>query len=148
MSSSRPELAKLRSLTAKERWLLLRAAIALPVSVVLLKVAGYQRSRRIGERLGRQRAAPTDVDARIASSVRMVHLAITRLPVRSACLSESLALWYLLRTQGIQTEVCFGVRPGGAPLDAHAWVEHDGHPINDTEETVGTYGRLQHGPSA
>lgn len=144
-SSSRPDVEKLRALPARERWLLLRAALALPASVVLLKLAGYQRARRLGERLARHRAVPPDAAARIDSAVRMVDLATTRLPIRTACLSQSLALWYLLLTQGIRTEVCFGVRGGGVPLDAHAWVEHDGRPINETEEIVASYGRLEPG---
>jgi hypothetical protein len=144
LSSSRSDLAKLGSLTARDRWLVVRAALALPVSVVLLRVAGYQRARRLGRRLAR-RTAPADVEPRIAATVRAVDLATTRLPIRSACLSQSLALSYLLDRQGIPTEICFGVRAGGAPLDAHAWVEHDGHPINETADIVATYGRLQPG---
>ncbi len=144
-SSSRPDVQKLRALPARERRLLVRAAVTLPVSVLLLKLAGYQRARRLGERLTRARPVPADASARIDSTVRMVDLATTRLPIRSACLSQSLALWYLLLAQGVRTEVCFGVRAGGAPLDAHAWVEHDGRPINETEEIVASYGRLQPG---
>jgi hypothetical protein len=143
LRSSRSDRTKLGALEPRGRWLLARAAVALPFSVLLLKVAGLGRAQRLGAHFGRRRATPADVEARIASTVRAVDLATTRLPIPSACLSQSLALWYLLRTQGIPTEVCLGVRSGGAPLDAHAWVEHDGRPINETEDIVASYGRLR-----
>lgn len=140
-------------LSGRERRLLVPAAVVLPLSVLLLRVAGYGRTRRLGERLlGRanraQRRPPADADARVAATVRMVDLATARLPLRSACLSQSLTLWYLLGRQGIPSEIRFGVRAGGEPLDAHAWVERDGRALNETEAVVRSYAVLRSGPPA
>lgn len=156
MSSSPSEfeagaLRKLRALSRRERGLLVRAALLLPVVVGLLPVAGYGRLRAVLGRWGgglvRERrpvVAPAEVEARIGETVRMVDLAITRVPVRSACLAQSLVLWALLGRQGIATELRFGVRGGGVPLDAHAWVERDGRPLNETPERIRAYSVLQY----
>jgi len=61
----------------------------------------------------------------------LVQLAVRRLPLASACLSRSLVLWALLRAQGVDSELRFGVRRVGDDLEAHAWVEHQGRPLND-----------------
>lgn len=137
-------------LNGRERRLLVPAALVLPLSVLLLKVAGYRRARRLGERLlpGGAGAPPADAEQRVAATVRMVDLATARLPLRSACLSQSLTLWFLLARQGIDSEIRFGVRPGGEPLDAHAWVERDGRALNETEAVVRSYAVLRSGPPA
>jgi hypothetical protein len=130
---------RLRALSARERALLLAAALVLPAMIALLPLVGYGRIQRQLLRLPRRGGPPTDADARIDSTVRMVDLAAARLPLRSACLSQSLALSALLRAQGIPAEVRLGVRPGDQPLDAHAWVEYRGRPLNETAEIVGSY---------
>jgi hypothetical protein len=139
----------LRALSGRERWLLVRAGILLPLVVGLLPRAGYARTRRVLARVGRLgrpagRELPPDAEARVGETVRMVDLATARLPVRSACLSQSLVLWSLLGAQGVASEIRFGVRAGGERLDAHAWVEVDGRPLNETPERVRAYSALQH----
>lgn len=112
----------------------------LPLVVVLLPRAGYARVRSALARLVRERATlPPDVEARLQETTRMVDLAAGRLPLRPACLARSLVLWTLLGTQGIPADLRLGVRAGGAPLDAHAWVEFAGRPLNDTADHVRTY---------
>jgi hypothetical protein len=55
------------------------------------------------------------------------------------------ALWAVLRRRGVDSAVVIGVRPGGRPLDAHAWVERDGTPLNELPEVVATFARLDRG---
>lgn len=50
------------------------------------------------------------------------------------CLSQSLALNRLLRQRGIEPALRLGVRLTGPRFDAHAWVEHDGRVLNDTQD--------------
>ena len=110
-----------------------------------LRATGYERTlRRVG---GRDRPAPADADERVAASVRVVGGITRRLPFASTCLPRSVSLWALLRRQGIGTDVVIGVRPGGIPLDAHAWVERDGVPLNERPEVVATYARMERGES-
>lgn len=47
------------------------------------------------------------------------------------CLPRSLMLWTLLRHYGIQSNLRIGVRKVAGQLQAHAWVEYQGMPLND-----------------
>lgn len=72
------------------------------------------------------------------SGVRSVEYRLARAgalyPGRALCLEQSLALFGLLRLQGVDVRFRLGVRPH--PFAAHAWVEYQGHPINDVSEHI------------
>lgn len=53
-------------------------------------------------------------------------------PGRALCLERSLALYYILRRQGVAASYCQGVQP--YPFQAHAWVEYRGQVLNDIPE--------------
>jgi hypothetical protein len=42
--------------------------------------------------------------------------------------------WFLLRRRGIDGQLQFGARQLDGRIEAHAWVEVDGRPINDTPD--------------
>ena len=54
--------------------------------------------------------------------------------VRYTCLERSLALWWLLRRQGIASSVRIGTRKNANRLEAHAWVEFGGDALNEIEQ--------------
>ena len=122
--------------------MLVLAAVAVPTSHLLLRTLGYRRTRALGERLSLRRGAPPDATERATSTTRLVWVADQRVPGSRTCLSRSLALWYLLRNQGVPTDLRIGVRAGGVPLDAHAWVEHEGRALNDDEGVAHRYATL------
>lgn len=51
---------------------------------------------------------------------------------RTYCLQRSSITSWMLRRRGIHAELVIGHRP--IPLDSHAWVEVDGHVVNDRPE--------------
>jgi hypothetical protein len=55
------------------------------------------------------------------------------------CLARSLTLWTLLRRRGIETELRIGYRKRDGKIEGHAWLEHDGAPVNEEAEVVLTY---------
>lgn len=61
-----------------------------------------------------------------------VALAAALYPGRAKCLEQSLALYYVLRRQGIAAIYCQGVQP--FPFQAHAWIEYQGEVVNDVAE--------------
>jgi len=61
------------------------------------------------------------------------------LPFTISCLPTSMALWALLRRRGVETEIRIGVRLDPDGLAAHAWVERDGSPLNDSDDVVVQY---------
>jgi hypothetical protein len=69
--------------------------------------------RRHGERLG-------DAVVRVLSA----------LPLDARCLTRSLVLLGLLANRDTPAHLIIAVRPGGElELDAHAWIELEGHPL-------------------
>jgi len=67
-------------------------------------------------------------------TARMVQIAARYSLIRLNCLPTSLALWWLLRRQGIGADLRIGVTPRSGGLEAHAWVELQGVPLNDQDD--------------
>lgn len=135
------ELAKLSALTFPEKRLLAFSLLATRIVTVSLALFGYRRTHAVLSRWPRPRARSfSDESTRLArakSVARIVNLAAGSGPVRATCLRRSLLLWWLLRRDGIETVVKVGVHRGGdGALDAHAWVEYLGLPLNDTDDVA------------
>ncbi len=62
----------------------------------------------------------------------MVQAAARRGAYRATCLPQSLTLWWLLKRQGIEGDLRFGARKEAGRMEAHAWVEINGIPLNET----------------
>jgi len=52
---------------------------------------------------------------------------------RAECMVESLALWWLLRCYGIDSDLRLGVRTITGRFESHAWVEYQGVVLNDID---------------
>jgi hypothetical protein len=59
--------------------------------------------------------------------------------IEGTCLVRSLAVWALLRKRGIVTELRIGVRKREGAIEAHAWVEREGIPLNEQAGIVSQY---------
>lgn len=68
---------------------------------------------------------------------RRVEVAASRLPIRSTCLVQAVALWLLLRPRGARPVIRLGVRKGAAGLEAHAWVSLAGTCLLGTAQAEG-----------
>jgi len=58
------------------------------------------------------------------------------------CLHRSLVLHRWLRLHGLPSELQIGVLKDGQALRAHAWVELNGHVLNDPPQAVAAFTRL------
>jgi hypothetical protein len=101
-----------------------KASVLILVSAIALHTAGFQRTITFIERLSRGRRRPA------ADSVRAVRRARSYGPFRGNCLSQSLALLWLLRRSGHDGELRIGVKSDAGRLLSHAWVELDGETID------------------
>jgi hypothetical protein len=131
-------LAKARALNVRERGELAHAWAALPAVWFGLRLLPLRRLLQPPQRTRHTTPAPADVTAARASA-RLVAAAARFSPFPSSCLSRSVVLWRLLQRRGIPAEIRIGVRPGGSPLDAHAWVEVEGEPVNDSADVADRY---------
>jgi hypothetical protein len=76
----------------------------------------------------------------VAAIEQAVAMAAALYPGRALCLEQSLALYDVLRRQGVSVSFRMGVQPH--PFQAHAWIEHGGTPINDIAEHIKPFMRL------
>ena len=135
--SSTSSLKRLADLPPRERLVLARALVLLPIAAAGLRTLGLKRTQALLVPRLDSRSSGHGVDpARIA---RMVQIAARRGPLRAKCLSASLTLQALLARAGLASELRLGVRKRGTLLEAHAWVEHAGVALMEPE---GVHGRF------
>lgn len=70
---------------------------------------------------------------------RLVDLAARHHLYRMTCLRRALVLQRLLRQRGADAQLRIGVRKVDGALQAHAWVEYDGHIIGQPEKVTEEY---------
>lgn len=128
-------LSKLLSMPLPQLRLLLVAALLLPMVSAGLRSRSPLRLHRgsLRARRGVRNRHPPVVIARI------VNIAANHAPFRAGCLARSLLLHRLLARQGTPSTLRIGVRLAGGRLEAHAWVECEGMPVNDTEDVSQRY---------
>ena len=144
-------LRKLVALPRGERGLLVLAAVCLPLTALGLRVAAFERVlAALGRLAGRRplEAEEADVARRAQRTEQLVCWAARHGLHRGNCLSQSLTLWWLLRRQGIASDLRLGVYKDAGRLEAHAWIECGGRVLNDRggirQRVVAFEGALPH----
>lgn len=120
-----------------ERILLLQALGLLPLVAIYLKFWGLNRTQT-----GLTRLLPTPVMSKqsaewlpqVLATARMVRTAARYYVPWANCLKKSLVLWWLLRRQGIASNLQIGVRREQGNFVAHAWVEYEGIVLSDSQD--------------
>ena len=116
-----------RTLDPESRRIFWRALILLPMVRASLRLRGYNRTYvSLQKKLHPEVGLPSGSAKEVEKTSRMVRVALRYSPARFTCLEQSLTLWYLLRKQGIATQLRIGVRKMDGKFEAHAWVEHQG----------------------
>jgi hypothetical protein len=130
---------QLRRLTRSERRLFAKALLLLPLIDLGLRLGGFRRCQLALARFSPvngadlpDRAEAMMLQARAAA--RMVRVAARYGPYRATCLQQALTLWWLLRRQGIASDLCFGARKEADQVEAHAWVELQGVALGEAED--------------
>ena len=130
-----------RALTWRDRGLFLRAWLQLLVVAPGLRVFGFQRTQRALD-LG---PAPESCRRGLIEAqaiARIVHAAANRNPLRPSCLARSIVLVHQLRRRGLAAEIRIGVAKPHGRFAAHAWVEHDGVALAETDASREAYSQL------
>jgi hypothetical protein len=118
--------------------MLLQALLLLPLAGLALRLFGFRRSYvalgRLAPSPDRRPGEGAAVLCQAQATAHLVQRAAPHRPLRSTCLTRSLTLWWLLRRQGIASDLRLGVSRAGDQLRAHAWVEYRGSVLNDAED--------------
>jgi hypothetical protein len=139
MTALTRKLTKFRALTWPEKRLLLTAMLQLPLFWMGLRLLGFQPFQAWLDGAQARRSVTSQPPLSLAEMIAMgtlVNIAARYAPGPATCLTRSLLLRWLLRRRGTPTDLRIGVQLNQGRLDAHAWVEADGIPINDTPDVA------------
>jgi hypothetical protein len=127
------------ALPRRERRTLLAALALLPLFRLALHLRGLQRLQaRLHRAVPKGAAQPPLAD--LQRTGMLVNAASNRILGPDNCLTRSLYLWWLLRRRGVSCELRIGVKMKDGALEAHAWVEHAGVPVNDRSDVGERFG--------
>lgn len=132
------KFAKLRALPGRHRRLLLIALPTLPLLWVALRLFGFERLNRWLD-IPPARGAPPHSFEEVADIGSLINSATFHLLGPNNCLIRSMYLHRVLRRRGVVSELRIGMRLSDSRLDAHAWVEVDGWPVNDAPDIGARY---------
>ena len=137
------KLYKFSALSWPERRLLLQAMLLLPLFWAGLRALGLSRVHLWVARsaVPGNSSRPDLEPARIGA---LINVAGAHLPVSSTCLTRSLLLTWLLGRRGVHGELRIGVRMIEGGIESHAWVEHEGRPVNDTPGVLERFAVFDH----
>lgn len=111
------------------------AVILLSMTRASLRLRGYNRTFAwLQKRLDPEARLASGSGELVQQTSRMVRAARRYSLAKFTCLEESLTLWYLLRKQGIATQLRIGVRKMEGKFEAHAWVEYEGAALDQSGE--------------
>lgn len=136
-----------RFINHKKRWanfnreqkkLFFYSLVYLKAASFLLVLFRYQDVYNfLKSRVPIHRAVSSEIAKSLAIEMaEVVEVAARRRLISATCLRRSLVLWYLLRKEGIDSNLRFGVQKAGTKIMGHAWVEIDGSVINDDENII------------
>jgi hypothetical protein len=116
---------------ADKKFVLFSAVVVLPAAWAALRFVGLGRIQHwLAARSSPSRPHAFKEAERLA---RLLDLAAKHTWTPTTCLTRSLALVWLLRRRGIEVQLRLGVRRAAGMLEAHAWTECGGAPVNDSE---------------
>jgi hypothetical protein len=122
-----------------EKWLAMQALILCLLSVIALRLIGFGRWKRIlwassaGRKLADKSLSRHEIKV-VETSYAVVDMVARNTPWNLiTCLPQSLTLWWILRRQGVEAELCMGVRRDSKCIIAHAWVVCNGVVVGESE---------------
>lgn len=108
---------------------------------LVLKTAGLSRMLRYLHRVKSRRLLRRLSEDTMTELSGRVGRASVLYPFGAACLERSVCLLWITRRVGGDAVLKLGVQP--FPFAAHAWVEHNGVPVNGSAEHVGMFKPLE-----
>jgi hypothetical protein len=136
----RIQLQKAGDLSGRDWLCLVRALWTLSLVRLAFPLVSFDRLQRWAGTVRGGSAAITSPDP--PRTAWLVDVAANLHPAPMLCLARSLTLVRLLARRGIATELKLGVRLEKQNLQAHAWVEWQGRPLNDAGRAVPRYAEL------
>lgn len=136
-------IRRLQTMNSQQLWILVQATILLPVTVVALKLFSFNRISQVLSRRSPVTSNNQDNLATAQMTASLVYRVANKLPIYSTCLVRSLVLSYILQSQHILNEIVIGVQKSPeSAFTAHAWVQVDEIPLQQSSDVEAEYTRL------
>jgi len=139
---------KFLRLSRSGRKLFVQALFLLPVTALALRLLNFKSVRSalaslapFDDTLGQEAVKGW---RQISITARMVSAAARYGLCHANCLQQALVLWWLLRRQGIESDLRIGVRKTADCFEAHAWVERLGFVLNENEGVYQRFAAFDH----
>ena len=129
---------KFLQLSQLQQRTLVAAWIWLPLFWLGLRVLGLPRFQARLKRRPAPAIAMMPMPA-IQALGEAVNIAARHTPFHATCLTRSLLLGWMLHRRGVASDLRIGVRLTQGVLDAHAWVECEGVPMNDQPDVASQF---------
>ena len=125
---------KYKKLKPPGRSMLTTILFSLPLIHLCIKLLGLNITQAILAKF--QKRIPNELppDSKLHLTRARHIFRYTRLhgPFKGNCLSRSVLMQLLLQNQGICSQMIIGVRFNDREFKAHAWLERDGKPLNES----------------
>lgn len=129
---------KFISLTASQRIELIKIYFLMTFIAIKLRLSDYRPiMQRFRERLPANNSK-TERSDRIIWLRRAVDIS-ARFNIFGSCLDRSVTLWWLLATEGVDSQLRIGVTKKEGQFSAHAWLERNSEVINDRKNISDEY---------
>jgi hypothetical protein len=130
------KIQHVRRLSGRERALLGTSLVLLPVTAICLRLAGFQQWQFWLHSWGARKkgGAVDDPEMAAREAAHIVAVAARYSLIGRTCLPQAMVLSFLLQRMGLKGDLRIGVRQEGKELKAHAWIEQQGHILNDSAD--------------
>lgn len=133
-------LRRVMALSNDDKRTVFRLATLVPTVELGLRLFGFRRvSRWVWQDVPVASEPPDNVSRTLARTASLSRAVNRRWFIFGRCLARSLALARVLQQAGIDVELRFGQRVEAGAFSAHAWLEHDGMPINEAQDIRDSY---------
>lgn len=89
--------------------------------------------------LKKQASPPENEQLIVGRYTNFLYFYHRKFPYLGKCLARSLALWFLLKRKGIETNLKFGMKKKEGKFLAHAWIEYKGEALISQAEIEENY---------
>jgi hypothetical protein len=111
-----------------------RLLLRLLVVTCTLRLLGFARTTRMVRGRAARRVTTSYDHRSMEQLAKRVAIAAALCPGRARCLEQALVVFDYLGQPGAHVVLKIGVQPHG--FKSHAWVEVDGKPLNDHDDSV------------